>query len=339
MRLDELAGKIGAELAGDGSIDVTAVATLENAQPGQLSFVSNPKYAKQLQTTDASAAVVGLGVKSDRLALLKAKNPYYVFRQAVVLLHGFRKHPHTGVHPSAFIDPTATIGQGTVVYPGCVIGPRVKIGKDCILYPNVNVYDECVIGDRVIVHAGATLGVDGFGFATEAGVHHKIPQIGNLIIEDDVEIGACSAIERGALGSTIIGRGTKIDNSVVVGHGTTVGEHCIFVAQVGIAGSVTIGHHVVLGGQTGVAGHLSIGDGAMVGAKGGVLNDVAPKEILLGAPVLEARRYRRAAAVFKNLPELLDRVKKLEQMARVDEDQIDGDRAEAGEDESPEAES
>jgi UDP-3-O-[3-hydroxymyristoyl] glucosamine N-acyltransferase len=318
MRLDELAKRINAELVGDGSIEITGVATLDSAGAGQLSFVSNPKYAKQLLTTQASAVVVSTAVKSDRLAMLKAKNPYYTFRQAVVLLHGFRKHPHAGVHPAAHIDPTATIGEGSVIYPGVVVGPRVKIGRDCILYSNVNVYDDCILGDRVIVHAGATLGVDGFGFATEAGVHHKIPQIGNLVIEDDVEIGANSSIERGALESTVIGRGTKIDNAVVIGHGTRVGEHCLFVAQVGIAGSVTIGHHVVLGGQTGVAGHLTIGDGVMVGAKSGVSGDIPAKSMMLGSPVMEIRKYRRSAALFKNFPELLERIKRLERLANIE---------------------
>jgi UDP-3-O-[3-hydroxymyristoyl] glucosamine N-acyltransferase len=318
MRLDELAGKINAELVGDGATEVSGVATLEAAKPGQLSFVSNPKYAKRLLTTHASAAVVAPHVSSDRLILLKTKNPYFAFRQAIVLLHGFRKHPHAGVHPAAHIHPTAIIGEGCIIYPGVFVGPRVRIGRDCILYSNVNVYDDCRIGDRVIVHAGATLGVDGFGFATENGVHHKIPQIGNLVIEDDVEIGANCSIERGAIDSTIIGRGTKIDNAVVIGHGTKVGEHCLFVAQVGIAGSVTIGHHVVLGGQTGVAGHLTIGDGAMVGAKSGVSGDIDAKSMMLGSPALEIRRYRRAAAVFKNLPELLERVKHLERLADIE---------------------
>jgi UDP-3-O-[3-hydroxymyristoyl] glucosamine N-acyltransferase len=318
MRLDELARKINAELAGDGALDVVSAATLESAKEGQITFVSNPKYAKRLATTNASAAVVSPNVKSDRLALLKAKNPYYAFRQAVVLLHGFREHPFAGVHPAAHIDPTAIIGEGTIVYPGVFIGPRVQIGCDCILYPNVSVYDDCKIGDRVIVHAGATLGVDGFGFATEAGVHHKIPQIGDLVLEDDVEIGANCSIARGALESTIIGKGTKIDNAVVIGHGTKVGEHCLFVAQVGIAGSATIGHHVILGGQTGAAGHITIGDGVIVGAKSGVSGDIEPKSMMLGSPALEIRRYRRAAAVFKNLPELLDRVKRLERDSNIE---------------------
>jgi UDP-3-O-[3-hydroxymyristoyl] glucosamine N-acyltransferase len=318
MRLDELAEKINAELVGDGSIQVSGVAPLDLARPGQLSFVSNPKYAKQLLTTSASAVVVSPAVKSDRLALLKTKNPYFAFRQAVVILHGFRQHPFAGVHPAAHVDPTAILGEGCIVYPGVFIGPGARIGRDCVLYANVNIYDGCQIGDRVIVHAGATLGVDGFGFATEAGVHHKIPQIGNLVIEDDVEIGANCSIERGAIASTIIGRGTKIDNAVVVGHGTKVGEHCLFVAQVGIAGSVTIGHHVVLGGQTGVAGHITIGDGAIVGAKSGVSGDIEAKSMMLGAPALEIRRYRRAAALFKNFPELLERIKRLERFANFE---------------------
>src|SRR5690606_5461275 len=162
MRLDELAGKIGAELVGDGAVEVNGVNTLESALPGQLSFLSNPRYAKQLATTSASAVIVGMEVTSDRLTLLRAKDPYFTFREAVVALHGYRKHPFEGVHPRAFVDETARIGEGTVVYPGAFVGPGATVGRDCILYANAAIYDGCVLQDRVIVHANATIGNDGF---------------------------------------------------------------------------------------------------------------------------------------------------------------------------------
>jgi UDP-3-O-[3-hydroxymyristoyl] glucosamine N-acyltransferase len=312
MRLDELAGRIGAELTGDGTVEVRGGATLESARPGQISFVSNPKYARRLATTQASAVVVAPDVKSDGLNLLKAKNPYYAFQQAVVILDGHRKHPFAGVHRNANIDPTARIGEGTVIYPGVYVGPESVVGRDCILYPNVCVYDRCVIGDRVIVHAGAVLGVDGFGFATDAGVHHKIPQIGNLIVEDDVEIGANCMIARGALDSTVIGAGSKLDGLVAIGHGARIGPGGLLVAQVGIAGSTTIGRHVTLGGQVGVVGHITIGDMVTAGAQAGITGDLESKSVIMGTPAIELRRFKRAAALFKKLPEIFQRLKRVE---------------------------
>jgi UDP-3-O-[3-hydroxymyristoyl] glucosamine N-acyltransferase len=312
MKLQDLAREIEAELTGDGSIEVTSAATLEDAQPGQLSFLSNPKYASQLSTTKASAVVVSPNVKADGVALLKAKDPYYAFRQAVVRLHGFRKHPFTGIHPKAYVDPTATVGEGTFVYPGVFIGPRAKIGRDCILYANVVVYDDCVLGDRVTLHSGTVVGQDGFGYATVQGVHHKIPQTGSVVIEDDVEIGANCAIDRATLGSTIIGKGTKMGNLMDIGHGSKIGAYCLFVGQVGVAGSVTVGHHVVMAGQVGIAGHLKIGDLVQIGAQSGVMTDVPDKSIVVGAPAMPAQQARRVYSIFTQLPELVDRVKELE---------------------------
>lgn len=312
MKLAELAEKIGAEAIGDGNLAIESCATLEEAGKGQLSFLSNAKYARQLETTNASAVVVAKSVQSDRVALLRAADPYYAFTQAVVLLHGYRKHPHAGVHPQAIVDPTAAIGEGTVIYAGCYIGPRAKIGRDCILYPNVVVYDDCVLGDRVTIHANTTIGQDGFGYATHKGIHHKIPQIGNAVIEDDVEIGSNCAIERATLGSTVIGKGTKFCDLIAIGHGTKVGKHCLFVAQVGLAGSVTTGHHVTMGGQVGVAGHLKIGNNVTIAAQAGVMDDLEDQKIYLGAPAMPANHARRVYTIFTQLPELLDRIKELE---------------------------
>lgn len=323
--LKELAAQIGAELVGDGNVQITAANTLEDAGPGHVAFLSNPRYAQQLETTRASAVIVTPGITNDHVALLKTKDPYYAFSRAVVKLHGYRQHPHAGIHPAAQVDPSATVGEGTVIYPGVFVGPRARIGCDCILYPNVVIYDDCVVGDRVTIHANTTIGVDGFGFATHKGEHHKIPQVGNVVIEDDVEIGANCALSRGALGSTVIGKGTKIDSLVTIGHGATVGPHGLLVAQVGIAGSAKLGHHVTLAGQVGVAGHLKIGNNVTVGAQSGIMEDLPEQGTFIGAPAMPALHARRVYAVFTQLPELLQRVKQLEQ--KIEELSADEPRA------------
>ena len=313
MRLSELAGKIEAELVGDGDVEVSALASLETAGPGQVSFLSNARYNKAFNQTRASAVIVGKGAKSERgVALLRCADPYYAFSRAMVLLHGHRRHPHAGVHPAAHVDPSARIGAGTVVYPGAFVGPRAKVGRDCILYPNVAVYDDCVLGDRVIVHSGTAIGVDGFGFATHKGVHHKIPQVSNVTVGDDVEIGANCTIARGALESTSIGAGTKIDGLVMIGHCATLGRGCIIVAQVAIAGSVSIGDYVVIGGQAAIAGHLTIGDQAQLAGRSAVMADVEPGAVLVGMPAMPSTHARRVYSHFTKLPELVDRVKELE---------------------------
>jgi UDP-3-O-[3-hydroxymyristoyl] glucosamine N-acyltransferase len=326
MKVSELAQRIGAAVVGDGEREVSTCATLDEAGAGQLSFLANPRYVRQLDTTNAGAVVAGLNVSNERVTLLKAKDPYYAFTQAVVLLHGHRKHPHVGVHPNAHVDPSATVGEGTVIYPGAYVGPRAKVGRDCILYPNAVVYDDCVLGDRVTVHAGAVIGVDGFGYATHpvaqadgtrVAVHHKIPQTGNVILEDDVEIGANCAIQRATLGSTVIGRGTKFGDLIDIGHATKIGAHGLFVGLIGIAGSVTVGHHATMAGQVGVAGHLKIGDNVTVAAQAGVMNSIPDQTTVLGAPAMDAAHARKVYLAFTQLPELVQRIKQLEQ--RIEE--------------------
>jgi UDP-3-O-[3-hydroxymyristoyl] glucosamine N-acyltransferase len=312
LTLKELAERIGAEFVGDPALVIHSANTLDDAQAGQLSFLANQKYAPQLETTRASAVVVAPAVTNSRVALLKAKDPYFAFMQAVVALHGYRKHPHQGIHPKAHVDPTATVGENTILYPGVYVGPRAKVGRDCVLYPNVVVYDDCVVGDRVTIHACTSIGHDGFGYATQDGVHHKIPQAGNAVVEDDCEIGANCSVDRATLGSTVIGRGTKFSNGVAIGHGSKVGPHCLFVAQVGIAGSVNVGHHVTMAGQVGVAGHLKIGDNVTIGAKAGIAADVPDQTTMAGAPAMPVSRTRRVWAVTAQLPELLERVRQLE---------------------------
>src|SRR4029078_8395987 len=190
---------------------------------------------------------------------------------------------------------------------------RTKIGRDCIIYANASIYDDSVLGDRVILHSGTVIGVDGYGFATHKGEHHKIPQVGNVIVEDDVEIGACCSIERAALGSTVIGKGTKSDQLVFVGHGVKVGPHALLVAQTGIAGSVTLGHHVTLAGQTGVSGHLKIGNNVTIGAQSGVISDIDAQSTLVGSPAMPGAPARRVYMHFTQLPEIVERIKSLEQ--------------------------
>jgi UDP-3-O-[3-hydroxymyristoyl] glucosamine N-acyltransferase len=313
ITLGQLAEKIGAELVGDSSAVIESASTLDDAGPAQVSFLSNPRYAKQLDTTNAGAVIVAKNVESSRLNLLKTLDPYLAFCKAVVALHGHRRHPHTGVHPLAFVEPTATIGEGSVLYPGVYVGSQVKIGRDCVLYANAVIYDGCVLGDRVIVHAGASVGHDGFGFATSKGVHHKIPQVGNVIVEDDVEIGANATIQRAALGSTMICKGSKVDSLVSIGHGAKVGEHALLVSQSGIAGSTTLGHHVTLGGQTGVAGHLTLGNYVTAAAQSGIINDVPDQTTLMGAPAMPHHQARRVYVTLRMLPELLERIRQLEQ--------------------------
>ncbi|HYE21366.1 MAG TPA: UDP-3-O-(3-hydroxymyristoyl)glucosamine N-acyltransferase [Tepidisphaeraceae bacterium] len=321
MKVSELAERIGATVVGDGEREVTACGTLESAGAGQLSFLANPRYVRQLETTSAGAVVAGLNVTSERVTLLRAKDPYYAFTQALVILHGYRKHPHAGIHPAAHVDPTATVGENTIMYPGVYIGPRAKVGRDCILYPNAVIYDDCVLGDRVTVHAGAAIGMDGFGYATHpvaqpdgtrVAVHTKIPQTGNVVLEDDVEIGANCAIQRATMGSTVIGRGTKFGDLINIGHGTKIGAHGLFVGLIGVAGSATIGHHATLGGQAGVAGHLKVGDNVTIAGQAGVMNNIQDQTTVIGVPAMDAAHARKVYLNFMQLPELVQRIKQLE---------------------------
>ncbi len=319
MKLSELAGRIGAELVGQTDCDVTGVNTLDAAGPNEVSFLANQKYAGKLRTTGAVAVIVSARMTCPGVTLLRAPDPYYAWMQAVVALHGHRRHPHAGAHPKAHVECDATVGEGTIIYPGVWIGPGARIGRDCVLYPNSVVYDRCILGDRVILHAGAVIGADGFGYSTHDGVHHKIPQMGRVILEDDVEIGANACVDRGAVNDTVIGRGTKIDNLVTIGHGVRVGPHGLLVAQVGVAGSTTLGHHVTLAGQVGVAGHLSVGDGVTVAAQSGVTNDVPAGRVMMGSPAMPVSHARRVVVIFRDLPALVDRVRKLEKAIAAEE--------------------
>ncbi len=328
--LGELAKYVGGRVSGDPNLQISSVATLTRAGAGDISFLANAKYEKLLLTTKASAVIVGKETLNTAVPLLVAEDPYYAFMQIVVLLHGYRKHKKVGISPKAIISDSAKIGvdchihdyvtiadeakigNNCIIYSGAYIGEKTQIGNDCIIYPNVTIYEDCKIGNRVIINAGAAIGEDGFGFATHKGIHHKIPHIGSVIIEDDVEIGACCGIERGTLGDTVIGQGTKMGDLVAIGHGARVGAHCLLVAQVGIAGSTTLGHHCVVGGQAGIAGHLSIGNNVTIAAQAGVIGNIADGQIVVGAPAIESNLGKRAYSLIEHLPQIRQELHNIE---------------------------
>jgi UDP-3-O-[3-hydroxymyristoyl] glucosamine N-acyltransferase len=327
--LKELARHVGGEVRGDGDMVIKAVSTLDKAKVGEITFLSNKKYEPLLKTTRASAVIVAKPVETNA-ALLVAEDPYYAFMQIVVLLHGHRKHKKVGISKRASVAETAKlgtncnvydfavvsddarIGKNCCIYPGAFIGPGVKMGDDCIVYPNAVIYDGCDVGSRVIIHANAAVGEDGYGFVTHKGEHHKIPQIGRVVLEDDVEIGACCTIERATLGDTIIGKGTKVGDMVAIGHGAKIGPHCLLVPQVGIAGSATLGHHCVLGGQAGVAGHLNLGNMVQVGAKSGISNNIPDGKVVLGVPAMDASLTKRIYGTLQYLPDMRRKIKAFE---------------------------
>jgi UDP-3-O-[3-hydroxymyristoyl] glucosamine N-acyltransferase len=329
MILRELAAALGCAVRGDDGIEVRRVAGIDDAGPGDLTFIANPRYAARLPQSRASAVIVSPDVETSCPAVL-SRNPYLAYARAVALLHP-EPRPAPGVHPSAVVDPTAVVGPDVHVGPLCVvgartrigarselkaqvvIGPDVTVGEDCLFHSGAQIREGCRLGNRVILQNGAVIGADGFGFAKdEEGRYHKIPQRGIVVIEDDVEIGALSAVDRAALAETRIGRGVKIDNLVQVGHSVSIGSDSVMAGQVGIAGSTKIGSKVTLAGQVGVAGHLSIGDGVVATAQTGIPNSVDPGKVLSGSPAIDNRDWLKSSAVFSRLPEILKRVRDLE---------------------------
>ena len=331
MNLQELAGRLGCQLRGDGAVEVSRVAGIEESVPGDLTFVANQKYVSQLKTTRASAVIVSPGMETPLPSLLSA-NPYLAYAQAVAVLHP-QTAPSPGVSASAVVHGTARLGEGvhvgalavlgagvsvgarTVIHAHVVLYEGVAVGADCVLHSGTQVRERCRLGDRVIVQNGAVIGADGFGFARDAeGRYHKIPQVGTVVIEDDVEIGALVAIDRAALRETRIGAGVKIDNLVQVGHSVTIGRDTVLAGQVGIAGSTRIGARVTLAGQVGVAGHLQVGDGVIATAQTGIPSSLPDGAFVSGYPAIENRSWLKASAVFARLPDLQKRVRALEKL-------------------------
>ena len=327
--LGELAAYVGGRIHGDAGISIRAVATLENAKHGEITFLANRKYKKLCLTTKASAIIAAEELESGA-ALLIAADPYYAFAQIVDLFYGNRDLPQRRISDKSAIAQSAQIGENTCIsdfvsvgenvrigkgcylHSGVSVGKNAEIGDECVLFPNVVVYEGCRIGSRVRIHANSTVGQDGFGYATHKGIHHKIIHIGRVIIEDDAELGAGCAIERGALDDTVIGKGCKVGDHVVIGHGTRIGPHCLLVPQVGIAGSVTMGHHCVAGGQVGIAGHLKIGNGVMIGAQSGVGDDIPDGMKIFGSPAFGALQAKRAYSLIKSLPDMWKSIRKME---------------------------
>ena len=330
MKLRELAARLDCRLEGDGDIEITGVAGIQDATPSDLTFLANPKYRGALASTRAGAVVLQNDSPVAPCAMLRTRDPYLTFARAVGIFAPSAK-PVPGLHPLAAVAADASIGEDvslgafvavgegasigarTVVFPNVTIGSGTSIGADCIIHANVSIRERVRLGDRVILQDGVVIGSDGYGFVRRGdGTHEKIPQIATVVIEDDVELGANTTVDRPAVGETRIKAGTKIDNLVQIGHGVTVGRNVLMAAQVGVAGSTEIGDDVMFGGQVGVGGHLSIGRGVVAVGQTGITNSVDAGEMVAGLPAINSREWRRASVLFRRLPELKKRIEELE---------------------------
>jgi len=336
--LGQLADLLGAELHGDPALAVGRLAPIEEASTGDVTFVANKKYEKHISDTRATALIVSNDtvIAREDLALLRMKDPYLGFVKALNIFHPHLRYAAAGIHVSAVVDPSATLGEDVTVCASAVIGKNVRVGRgsviaegvvlrddavvgeDCLLYPNVTILDRCEIGDRVIIHSGTTIGSDGFGFAPSGKSYEKIPQVGFVRIENDVEIGANCAIDRGTLGPTIIHSGVKLDNLIQIAHNVEIGENTVIAAQSGISGSTVLGRHVLIAGQVGVVGHIEIGEDVTIGAQSGVAKSThGPGKIFRGSPAREIHDELRLEAALRHLPDLIRTVR--EQERRINE--------------------
>ncbi len=331
IRASDLAGKLGCKIIGDGDAVITGAASIEKAGKGDLTFFASVKFRKALSTTAASAIVSREEIGRGDIAVIISENPAYDFARALWILYPAKGReplisPLAAVHDESMISEFATVmpfctvergvkvDKNAVIYPGVYLGEDVHVGENTVLYPSVTIYHGCRIGRNVIIHAGAVIGGDGFGFARHGGGYLKIPQIGNVVIEDDVEVGCNATVDRAALGETRIKRGTKLDNLVQVGHNVEIGEDCIIASQSGISGSVKIGDWVMLGGQTGVADHLEIDSGIMVGAKSGIPWSLSAQKSTgwSGIPALPHKKWLRTAVSMERIPDMLKKINRLE---------------------------
>ncbi len=338
MTLGELARRLECPVEGDAGIEIHRVAKIETAGPGDVTFLANPKYASALAETKASAVIASAAITAAPCAIIRSATPYLTFARAAQALSPERR-PEPGVHPQAWVatgatvDPTASvgpfaaigaganIGARTIIHPHAVIAADAVIGPDCVVHSHVSIRERCTLGARVVVQNGAVIGSDGYGFAQRPdGSHEKIPQTGPVVIEDDVEIGANTTIDRPAVGETRIKTGTKIDNLVQIAHGVVLGRHVLLAAQVGIAGSTIVGDHVTFGGQVGVGGHLTIGDRVKAVGQSGITNSVAEDQFVSGYPAIPNNEWRRSSAVFRKLPEMRRQLKHLEaRLTKIEE--------------------
>lgn len=320
-KLESLAREVGGRVKGDGSVLISGVAGVEEAKEGDITFVSDEKFLPRLKETKASAAVVSRETADVSLPLLIVANPLLAMAKLLTL---FAERPYVsrGVSDKAWVSPSARLGEEVTIYPfvyvgedaqiasratiypGVSIGSQANIGEDTVIYPNVTIHPRCVLGRRVIIHSGTVIGADGFGFVKDGEAHFKIPQVGSVEIEDDVEIGANCCVDRATFGKTLIKTGVKIDNLVQIAHNVLVGENSIIVAQVGISGSTKVGKNVTLAGQVGLVDHIAIGDNVTIGPQSGVYKDVPPNQVVSGSPPLPYRQFLKVVSVWTRLPEI-----------------------------------
>ena len=328
LRLKDIARILDGTIDGDEDTVISNISGIEDAKEGDITFVANPKYIKYIERTNASAIVCSPDISSESKNLLKVKNPYLAYAKAITFLNPPREETGTvderafigkdvklgenvTIYPFAFIGDGSTIGDNTTIYPNCFLGRKVKIGNNTFLHPNVTIREECIVGNNVIINSGAIIGSDGFGFAPDGAKKFKIPQLGIVQIDDDVEIGACTAIDRATMGKTWIKRGAKLDNLIQVAHNCTIGEDSIIIAHTGISGSTHIGDRVTMAGQSATAGHVKIGNDVIVGARGGIAVDVPPGQTVSGAPHMPHRDWLRSTLIFRKLPEMNQTIKEL----------------------------
>ncbi|HPG38359.1 MAG TPA: UDP-3-O-(3-hydroxymyristoyl)glucosamine N-acyltransferase [bacterium] len=330
LTVNEIAALLGGRVDGDGSVVINGLAKIEEAGPGNLSFIANPKYHKFIETTHAAAVLVEESFPQSDKTLIRCGNPYFSFLKMAQQFYKQAPQVAAGIHQTAIIDATCkqgknlaigayvvtgancSFGDNTIIHPGVVIGSDVQIGANSIVYANVTIREGCRIGNNVIIHSGAVIGADGFGFAFEGGKFHKLPQMGIVVLEDDVEIGANTTIDRATMGETIVKKGAKIDNLVQIAHNDYIGEHTVIAAQAGISGSTKIGNYVRIGGQAGLVGHIEVGNNAAIGAQGGVTKSIPENGFVSGYPARPHMTAKREEASLARLPEMLKEFKKLQ---------------------------
>jgi len=329
-----IAGFLKGEIEGNPDIKVNAIAKIEEGHEGALSFLANPKYEHFIYETKSSVVLVNksfVPTGSIGATLIRVENSYEAFASLLRLVDQARPRKK-GIHPTAIIETSARvgsdvfvgpyayigenciIGDGCSIYPHVYIGDNTRLGNNCTLNPGVTIYHDCLLGEGCIIHAGSVIGSDGFGFAPQSDNEYmKIPQLGNVVLEDHVEIGANVAIDRATMGSTIIRKGVKLDNLIQIGHNVEVGENTVMAAQTGISGSTKIGKNCMFGGQVGLAGHIKIADGTKIGAQGGILGDVKEENtVIIGSPAIEVKKFLRSSVIFKKLPEMKVKIDSLE---------------------------
>lgn len=336
----QIAAFVGGAIDGDGNVRITNFAKIEEAGPSDLTFLANPKYTHFIYSTDAGAVLVHADFEVEhpvKATLIRVADPYSTLSQLMTVAAQAMAPQPVGVEePShvaegvevpedayigafAYVGKGVTLGKGVKIYPQAYVGDGCVIGDGTVLYPGVKVYHGCRIGARCVLHSGAVIGADGFGFAPDAeGRYHKIPQLGIVVIEDDVEVGANTTIDRATMGQTVVGRGTKLDNLIQLAHNTTVGEDTVMAAQVGVAGSTQIGSHCMVGGQVGFAGHIHVGDNVQIGAQSGIAHGVESNQRIMGSPAVDARQFMRQAALINRLPQFADQLRELSRSAKSD---------------------